>query len=109
MKVVAPSKPASLAKPAAPAISAAPAVARAEPTKVVRQAAAKAEPSPKQVSADLKSKMTADAVRLLKWGKPWHELTERGGRVADRRAVPEIRKFLRANKADIESRAAKSD
>ena len=109
LKAAAPAKPAALAKPAAPARSAAPAVARAEPTKVVRQAAEKAEPSPKQVSADLKSKMTADAVRLLKWGKPWHELAELIGRIADRPAVPEIRKFLRANKADIESRAAKSD
>ena len=53
--------------------------------------------------------MIADAVRLLKWGKPWHELAELIGRIADRPAVPEIRKFLRTNKADIESKAAKPD
>jgi hypothetical protein len=57
------------------------------------------------LSADIKNKMTADAVRLLKWGKPWHELAELIGRIADRPPVPEIRKFLRANKADIEARA----
>ena len=61
----------------------------------------------KTVCRDMKDKMIADAVRLLKWGKPWHELAELIGRIADRPPVPEIRKVLRANKADIESKAAR--
>jgi hypothetical protein len=69
--------------------------------KAATPVAATAKPQP----TDLKGKMLADAVRLLKWGKPWHELAELIGRIADRPSVPEIRKFLRANKADIEARA----
>jgi hypothetical protein len=59
-------------------------------------------------ATDINSKIIADAVRLLKWGKPWHELAELIGRIADRPAVPDIRKVLRAHKVDIEARAAKS-
>ena len=101
-----------------PAVTSAPAkapaapAARMQPNKAVaKPQPASANPEPgggKALSADLKNKMLADAVRLLKWGKPWHELAELIGRIADRPAVPEIRKFLRANKADIEARAAQS-
>jgi hypothetical protein len=82
----------------------------AEPVKAPARAASpsKSDASGKAFSADLKSKMIADAVRLLKWGKPWHELAELIGRIADRPPVPDIRKFLRANKAEIEARAAQS-
>ena len=54
----------------------------------------------------MKAKIIGDAVRLLKWGKPWHELAELIGRIAERPPVPEIRKVLRAHKAEIESTAA---
>lgn len=93
--------------PAAPARAEQKAPAKAAaPTKPA--VPAKSEPAPKPLSGDLKNKMIADAVRLLKWGKPWHELAELIGRIADRPAVPEIRKFLRAHKSDIESKAAKA-
>lgn len=84
--------------------------ARAAPRAAAAKAASPAKPAPaaKMAVGDLKEKMLADAVRLLKWGKPWHELAELIGRIADRPSVPEIRKFLRANKADIEARVAKS-
>lgn len=58
-------------------------------------------------AADIKAKIIADAIRLLKWGKPWHELAELIGRIADRPPVAEIRKILRSHKADIEAKAAK--
>lgn len=96
---------------AAPAAKAAmpTSTARAEQKPVARSVAApKSEPSSKSLSGDLKSKIVADAVRLLKWGKPWHELAELIGRIADRPSVPEIRKFLRAHKADIEAKAAEA-
>jgi hypothetical protein len=105
-------KAAASPKPAAAPARAAPApAARPEPAKAATRpapaakSAVKAEPAPRPLSTDIKSKMTADAVRLLKWGKPWHELAELIGRIADRPSVAEIRKFLRANKADIEARA----
>jgi hypothetical protein len=104
-------KPAAAHKPAAAAPKAPQPTPRAEPAKAATRAQtppAKAENAGKALSADLKNKMVADAVRLLKWGKPWHELAELIGRIADRPSVPEIRKFLRANKADIEARAAKA-
>jgi len=66
------------------------------------------EPSAKALSQDMKGKIIADAIRLLKWGKPWHELAELIGRIAERPPVPEIRKILRANKSDIEARAMKT-
>jgi hypothetical protein len=105
-------KPGAAQKPAvAPARTAPPSTARAEPVKAAVRAqtpAVKTEGAGKALSADLKNKMIADAVRLLKWGKPWHELAELIGRIADRPSVTDIRKFLRANKADIEARAAKA-
>jgi hypothetical protein len=71
-----------------------------------------AEPAPKAaaveskgVTPDQKNKIISDAVRLLKWGKPWHELAELIGRMADRPSVSDIRKLLRTHKADIETRA----
>ena len=106
-------KPPAAQRPA-PAVKPA-AAKRSEPSSKASPArppatAAKSEPETgRPFSAELKAKVIADAVRLLKWGKPWHELAELIGRIADRPSVPEIRKFLRANKADIEARAAKAD
>ena len=57
-------------------------------------------------SADLRTKIITDAVRLLKWGKQWHELAELIERIADRPPAGEIRKVLRAHKSQIEEKAA---
>jgi hypothetical protein len=70
------------------------------------KAAMKAEPPSAAIPADMKGRIIADAIRLLKWGKPWHELAELIGRIAERPPVPEIRKILRGHKAEIESKAA---
>ncbi|HUO96947.1 MAG TPA: hypothetical protein VMT92_12045 [Steroidobacteraceae bacterium] len=48
----------------------------------------------------------ADAVRLLKWGRQWHELPEAISRTAGRPGVVEVRKCLRGFKAEIEKAAA---
>jgi hypothetical protein len=58
------------------------------------------------VSADVRVKIIADAIRLLKWGKSWHELAELIERIADRPSAGEIRKVLRANRSEIEEKAA---
>jgi hypothetical protein len=100
-------KPATAAstKPAAPSTKS----AGPKPAPVPVRAAPKNEQAPKTFAADVKSKIITDAIRLLKWGKPWHELAELIGRIAERPPVPEIRKILRAHKAEIEAKAAHTD
>jgi hypothetical protein len=51
---------------------------------------------------DMNGKIVADAVRLLKWGKSWHELPELIERIGERPPAAEIRKVLRTHKAEIE-------
>lgn len=104
-------KPAAAAKPAPPSPApkaATPKAAQPPPRPVAQKPApVKAPEAPSgSLPADMKSKIIADAIRLLKWGKPWHELAELIGRIADRPPVPEIRKVLRSHKTDIESKAA---
>jgi hypothetical protein len=99
------------AKPAAPAKAANPepmAKAR-EPVKALARPANQARPIPPAKSipvTDLNSKIVADAVRLLKWGKSWHELADLIARIAERPSAAEIRKVLRAKKAEIEEKAS---
>jgi hypothetical protein len=73
-------------------------------------AAAKPQPAAKAAPVapptDMKGKIIADAIRLLKWGKSWHELVDLIARIAERPPTTEIRKVLRAHKAEIESKAA---
>ena len=76
----------------------------ATPVRAAPRVSAEATPAPKP-SAELKSKIIGDAVRLLKWGKQWHELADLIARIADRPAVPEVRKILRAYKSEIEAKA----
>ncbi|MBL8269789.1 hypothetical protein [Steroidobacter sp.] len=63
------------------------------------------EPAKSAAPLDLKGKIIADAVRLLKWGKPWHELAELIARIAERPEATEIRKVLRTHKVEIEKAA----
>src|SRR5690606_13741437 len=73
-----------------------------------KSAPAQAKPASKgsPPAAVLEAKIIADAVRLLKWGKPWHELAELIARIADRPPAAEIRKLLRSHRAEIEGKAA---
>jgi hypothetical protein len=89
---------------AAPAKTSAPAPVQ-QRTAAAKPAATKVEAAAKAIPADMKSKIIADAIRLLKWGKPWHELAELIGRIAERPPVAEIRKILRTHKSDIEAKA----
>jgi len=47
----------------------------------------------------------ADAVRLIQWGRKWHELGELISRLADRPTVGEVRRILRTHRARIEATA----
>jgi hypothetical protein len=79
----------------------APARAAAPPPSRPATAAKSAAPA-----ADVRGKIIADAIRLLKWGKSWHELAELIERIADRPSAGEIRKVLRANRGEIEAKAS---
>jgi len=54
---------------------------------------------------DSAAMVVADAVRLLKWGREWHELPATIARMAGRPGVAEVRRVLRANKARIQAAA----
>jgi hypothetical protein len=49
-----------------------------------------------------------DGIRLMQWGRKWHELGELISRLPARPGVGETRRILRANRARIESAAADS-
>jgi hypothetical protein len=49
----------------------------------------------------------ADAIRLRKWGREWHELASTISRMAGRPALEEVRRILRTHKADIEAGIAR--
>jgi hypothetical protein len=70
------------------------------------RAAAPKQPRP-PATGGIEAQIVADAVRLLKWGRAWHELAEAIARIADRPGVVEVRKCLRTHKVEIE-RAARS-
>jgi hypothetical protein len=65
---------------------------------------------PKKVPANvtqMEHVVIADAVRLLGWGKQWHELAELIARLAERPAPSEIRRILRSYRDQIDAVAQK--
>ncbi|HZF27469.1 MAG TPA: hypothetical protein VEZ88_14500 [Steroidobacteraceae bacterium] len=60
---------------------------------------AKAEP---RADPEREKAVVADAVRLLGWGRKWHEIPELISRMADRPAISEVRRILRDHKPAIE-------
>jgi len=56
---------------------------------------------------DMAAVVVADAVRLIVWGRQWHELVELIGRFAERPSATEIRRILREHRASIEKTADK--
>jgi hypothetical protein len=114
IKATVPAPPRPTPAPARAAPTPAPARPAAAPTPppAKRADAAKAQARPAaaaknvaQPSGDLRGKIIADAIRLLKWGKSWHELAELIERIAERPPAAEIRKVLRANRSEIEEKA----
>ncbi len=93
-------------KATAPAAQARPAPAAAAPAKRTDGARPAARAAVAAPGADVRGKIIADAIRLLKWGKSWHELAELIERIADRPPAAEIRKVLRAHRSEIEEKAA---
>jgi len=61
---------------------------------------------PPPAATGVDAQVVADAVRLIKWGREWHELAEAIARIAGRPSVVEVRKVLRTHKQEIERTAA---
>jgi hypothetical protein len=52
-----------------------------------------------------REQVVADAIRLVQWGRKWYELPELIARMADRPSLPDVRRILKENKADIDAGA----
>ncbi len=79
--------------------AAAPPARRRDPQ---RPATVKPKKAPANVT-QVEHVVIADAVRLLGWGKPWHELAELISRLAERPAPSEIRRILRTYRDQIDA------
>jgi len=81
--------------------------APAQPRREVRRDAARpATIKPKKPAANItpgEHVVIADAVRLLGWGRQWHELAEMIARLAERPAPSEIRRVLRTYRDHIDA------
>jgi len=62
---------------------------------------------PPSVSAESAESVIADAVRLMQWGRKWYELAELISRMADRPALPDVRRILKDRKSEIEKLAGR--
>ena len=90
----------SQARQAAPAAAAQPRrEVRREPQ---RAAAARPRKAPSTIT-QLEHVVIADAVRLLEWGKQWHEIAEMIARLAERPSPSEIRRILRTYREHIDA------
>jgi hypothetical protein len=78
---------------------------RLPPGKGRKDKAAKDAAREADANATTDELVISDAVRLLKWGKEWHELAEAIARMAGRPPVGEVRKMLRTHKADIQKQS----
>jgi hypothetical protein len=56
-------------------------------------------------SEEARDRVIADAARLVQWGRKWFELPELIARMADRPALPDVRRILKENKVAIEKKA----
>jgi len=103
-----------VARPAATRESGRHQAQRPEPRKAARRegkhahgAAGKTRSEPR-TSIEREKTVVADAVRMLGWGRKWHELPDLIGRMADRPPMAEIKRILREHKAAIEKQSARS-
>lgn len=62
-------------------------------------------PTPPAQADDIVTIVIADAIRLRKWGREWHELAPTIARMAGRPSNEEVRRILRTHKAEIEAGA----
>ncbi|HEY6125001.1 MAG TPA: hypothetical protein VIV63_10125 [Steroidobacteraceae bacterium] len=91
--------------PARPATVKPQPVARAAPS-VKPQPVVRPRKGPANVTA-MEHVVIADAVRLLGWGKQWHELAEMIARLSERPSPSEIRRILRTYRDQIDAVASR--
>lgn len=105
-RVTAPEPAAAKRAPEPPPVAKATVAPKPAP-KTAKKAPATPAPAAKSPSSStaVQKKVMADDVRLLKWGKEWHELVDLIARIADRPPAAEIRRILRSHKAEIEMQA----
>jgi hypothetical protein len=109
VRPVASTRPVAQPRPAAaprPAALARPVMAASARREVRRDAQRPATVKPKKPSATISQAehvVIADAVRLLGWGREWHELTEMITRLAERPPAAEIRRILKTYHAHIDA------
>ncbi len=92
--------------PAAPAPRAAPSLVPAVET-AAAASAEDVEPAP-EPPLDEDEDIVRDAVRLLGWGREWHELPTAISRMAGRPKAARIRQVIKARRSEIEQRASAS-
>ena len=54
---------------------------------------------------EIDARIVEDAIRLLGWGRQWHELGDLIARLAERPAAAEVRRILREHRTGIERKA----
>ena len=59
------------------------------------------------VNPEMCEQIIADAARLMQWGRKWYELAELISRMADRPPLPDVRRVLKDQKANIERLAGR--
>jgi hypothetical protein len=83
------------------------AIAKPAPKAPARQPLKKPAAQPERTGPTdaAKEQVIGDAARLVQWGRKWFELPELIARMADRPALPEVRRILKENKVAIEKKA----
>jgi hypothetical protein len=80
------------------------------PATIKPQAAVKPPVKPKKAPSTVTATehvVIADAVRLLGWGKQWHELADMIARLSERPSPSEIRRVLRTYREQIDAVATR--
>jgi hypothetical protein len=82
------------------------AIAKPAPKAPVKQPPKKPTAQPERAgpAGSAKEQVIADAARLVQWGRKWFELPELIARMADRPALPDVRRILKENKVAIEKK-----
>jgi len=88
--------------PVPPAPAPVPTPSPPPPRAATRREPAPGKPGKGPAAGSPEAQIVADAVRLLKWGREWHELADSIARIADRPGAADIRKVLKTFRADIE-------
>ncbi|MDE2305166.1 MAG: hypothetical protein KGL34_06370 [Gammaproteobacteria bacterium] len=103
-------------RPPSPAQSAPVARAERKPgagrprTRPPAEGAAEQPPAPAptaKVDEGARRQVLADAERLLQWGRKWYELPELIARMADRPALPEVRRILKEHKPQVDRKSGR--